>query len=91
MVLGVVGQNVMGDIGGYFYSVFFEQGGCGVIQCFIIVVYVIKQDVVMVFDIIDDVYYFGYVCFGVVFVDNGDFGIEQFGQGVGLNYVVDIW
>lgn len=87
----MVGQYWVGVVGDDFGGVVFFQGFGGVIEGVGGIDYVVYQYVGMVFDVIDDVYYFGLVGFGMMFVDDCKIYVQGFGYGVCVYYVVDVW
>ena len=80
----------MGDIGGDFHRALFQQGLGGIHQRSATVAHVVEQDAAPAFHFTDDIHHFGHAGLGAALVDDGDLGIEQFGQGPGADHTADI-
>lgn len=75
----------------YLFCIVVFQYLCGFVQCVGCIDYVVYDYVGVVFDFIDDVYYFGDVCFWMMFVDDCEIVVELFCECMGMYDVVDVW
>lgn len=88
----VVGEDWVCCVSEYVFCVMFFQCFCCFIQGVVGVDYIVDYYVVMIGNVVDDVYYLGDVGVRMVFVDDSYIGIiQQFSDSVGMYDVVDVW